>query len=235
MAHVDKYTHTAAVNLIRHMERTIANPANKDIDRTRSHRNYKLSPERKCFEKSGTKLFAKGQSDYDYYKSRKSQVYCYGRSDLKTIAGWVIPMPRDLPPEQHKAFFQETYNFLERRYRAENVVNACVHLDESGVTGHLHFLFMPIAPDKKHGGEKICANAVLTRRELRVFHTELAKHLKSAGINANILNGATAGGNRSVSELKHDREIERISELEREIARLKEILREPEREKKGVF
>ena len=195
MANVEKFTDKAVVNQLRHNERMVRNPSNPDIDQTRSHQNYMLSPDR-------------GMTSYDYYKQRKSELYCYGREDVKTLAGWIVTAPTDLSMVLHEAFFKETYQFLENRYGKENTVLAVVHKDESGQP-HLHFNFIPAVDDSKRGGQKICANDVLNRRELRNFHPDLQRHLKDNGIDARVINGATAGGNRTVKELKREREYER--------------------------
>lgn len=195
MASVQKFTHSAVVNQLRHNLRETANPSNPDIDSSRSGDNYTLSPDRAV-------------SAYSYYQERKDQLYCYGRADVKTLAGWVVTAPRDLPAGQHRAFFRESYNFLENRYGRDNTVLAVVHQDESGAP-HLHYNFIPAVPDRKHGGEKICANDVLNPRELRDFHPALQKHLRDAGINAKVHTGVTGGMNRTVKELKQEREYKR--------------------------
>lgn len=192
MASVKKFTHVEVVNQLRHVLREVKNPNNEDIDQSRGHENYTLSPDR-------------GMHPYSYYLERKEQLYCYGRADVKTLAGWICTAPRDLPIAQHSDFFKETYNFLEMRYGKENTVLAVVHQDESGQP-HLHFNFIPVVPDLKRDGDKICANDVLNRTELRDFHHAWEKHLKNAGINARVLNGATANGNRTVAELKRERQ-----------------------------
>ena len=121
MASIEKYTHSAVSNIIRHCNREIRNNSNKDIDNTRTHLNYKLSPERKI-------------SDYEYYKHRKSKLYCYNRKDVKTMCAWVITAPHELQSrEEERVFFQATYDFLERMYGSENVINAVVHYDEDFV------------------------------------------------------------------------------------------------------
>jgi len=194
MASVQKFTDKAVVNQLRHNERAVQNPSNPDIDMTRSHQNYTLSQDR-------------GMTSYDYYKQRKAQLYCYRRDDVKTLAGWVVTAPKDLPINLHQPFFKETHRFLENRYGKENTVLAVVHNDESGQP-HLHYNFIPAVADPKHGGEKICANDVLNRQELRNFHPDLQRHLKENGIDARVINGATAGGNRTVRELKRAREHE---------------------------
>ena len=194
MASQKKFTHSAVVNLVRHVERETVNPSNKDIDTTRSHLNYSLSPDR-------------GMHPYSYYLERKSQLYCFRRDNVKTMVGWVVTAPRNLPSEQHQRFFQEIYLFLENRYGLENTVLAVVHQDES--QPHLHFLFIPAVPDLKRGGEKICANDLITRTELRDFHPALQKHLRDLGIQANILNDP-ASNHHGARIYKPERKFERI-------------------------
>lgn len=195
MASVEKFTLAAVVNEIRHNNRTIKNSSNPDIDHDRIYLNYSLTPDR-------------GMSEYDYFKQRKSKLYCYNRADVKVMAGWVITAPKDLPEDEHESFFLSSFNFLSNRYGEENIIQATVHQDESGQP-HLHFLFIPVAPDKKRNGEKICANDVLNRKELRNFHPDLQRHLKNNGIDAKVMTGITKaqGGNRTVSEMKRDRDL----------------------------
>jgi hypothetical protein len=199
MAKVKKFTSTSVLPMLRHNAREILKPSNKEIDPLRTHLNYKLSPE--------WKFLGKSQSDYERYKFRLSQLHVYRRADVKTVAGWVVTTPKELPAEKHPQFFQETYKFLETRYGRKNTIQAIVHNDET--TPHLHFLFIPVTKDAKNrgiAGEKVCANDVLTRQELREFHPALQEHLNRAGVNARILNGATAAGNRTVPEMKKERE-----------------------------
>lgn len=199
MASVEKFAQSTGVivNQLRHIERTIKNPSNEDIDFAESGKNYSLIPDR-------------GISSYSYYKKRKAELYCYNRADVKTMAGWIVTAPRDLPEEEQDNFFQKTYNFLCERYGGEkNVVQAVVHKDESGQP-HLHFCFIPVVPDKKHGGEKICACQVLNRNELRDFHPALQKYLTENGVNAKVISGITKaqGGNKTVREMKQERKWE---------------------------
>lgn len=196
MASVKKFTHSAAVNQLRHVLRETKNPSNTNIDPVCTPLNYTLSPDR-------------GISAYSFYLKRKGELYNYNRpSDVKTLAGWVVTAPKDLKAERRQAFFLESYQFLENRYGRENTVLATVHLDEN--RPHLHFLFIPAAPDPKHGGYKVCANDVLTRAELRDFHPALGKHLKAAGITAYVLKSVATGGSHTASEFKTERKFEKI-------------------------
>ena len=69
MASVEKFTHGAVVNQLRHCNREIENDNNKDIDSSRMYLNFSLTPER-------------NMSDLAYYKQRKEELYCYGRLRL---------------------------------------------------------------------------------------------------------------------------------------------------------
>ena len=211
MASVKKFTESAVVNQLRHIERTIAHPENMDIEKDRTVQNYSLLPQR-------------GISSYEYYRQRKSELYCYNRADVKVMAGWIVTALKDLPMSEMEKFFNVTYEFLSERYGEKNCVQAVVHNDEGGQP-HIHFLFIPAAADKKHGGEKICANDVLNKAELRNFHSALQKYLLDHGVQANILTGITKtqGGNRTVRELKqentknrwHSREYDKTEEMGR--------------------
>lgn len=195
MASVKKFSEAEVINQLRHIERTIYNPTNKDIDMDKTHLNYSLSPQREV-------------SSLNYYKHRKSELHCMNRKDVKTLAGWIITVPTDLPVNEHRHFFSSCYDFLKDKYSEKNVIQAVVHVDESGQP-HLHFCFIPAVPDMKRGGEKICAKEVLNRTELQNFHPALQKHLTEHGIKANIMSGITKaqGGNRTVSELKKERSL----------------------------
>lgn len=201
MACVTKFDQSAVSNFLRHLNRTIANPSNTDIDPSQSIYNYSLLPFREI-------------SDYDFFLQRKSEVYCYGRKDVKVLASWVISAPADLAPEQERFFFKTVSDFLLDRYGENNAVSSIVHVDELG-KHHLHFAFLPITEDFRHGGEKICANEVLTPTELRSFHPSLQKCLNEAGIPCHVTSGITQeiGGSVSVEDLK---KAEKLIEIKRE-------------------
>ena len=129
-------------------------------------------------------------------------------------------MPKEaFTEEQERSFFQSAYDFMVKKYREENVISAWVHKDEAG-QAHMHFAFIPICIDKKKGIEKVSAKEVLTRDELRSIHKDMSKYMERIfGYDVGILNGATAGGNKSVIELK-------TKDLQREIKALEEVKRQ---------
>lgn len=83
MASIEKFVDAAVVNQLRHCNREIKNDKNKDIDPDRTKWNLSLTPEREMGE-------------YEYYKARKKELYCYGRADVKTMCGWIITAPQEL-------------------------------------------------------------------------------------------------------------------------------------------
>ena len=96
-----------------------------DIDKDRTVQNYSLLPQR-------------GISSYEYYRQRKSELYCYNRTDVKVMAGWIVTAPKDLPMSEMENFFRVTYEFLAERYGEKNCVQAVVHNDEGGQP-HIQF------------------------------------------------------------------------------------------------
>lgn len=190
MASVAKFNMAAVCNQLRHNERLIAHSSNPDIDPSRSDQNYSLLDPREI-------------SSYDCFLQRKEELFCYNRADIKVLASWIVTAPTDLAQEQEDLFFQKTNEFLQERYGAENTIQSIVHYDEGG-RPHLHYVFIPVTEDLRHGGEKICANEVLTRKELRCFHPALQKYLNEAGIDCNVMTGITKeiGGSVSVNDLK---------------------------------
>ncbi len=107
---------------------------------------------------------------------------------------------------------------------------------------HLHFCFIPVVkidPDKinrkgsKSGkrfsyheemsyyDEKICAKEVLTRHELRTFHSDLAEYLKRNNIAGAVITGTTKGKGYTVEQLKEKTQMQ--LELEELRLQLKEL------------
>lgn len=195
MASAAKYQASAVRVLLAHNDRQIANPSNHDIDPSHSHENYSL-------------LDHGEMTPYDYYRARRQELHCLNRADVKPLIGWVLTQPQDLPREEEELFFRASYDFVAARYGPENMVQAVVHKDESGQP-HLHVCFIPAVPDLKHGGEKICANDVLTRKDLKSFHTDWQQYLDAQGLHASVYTGVTArqGGNITVAQLKQQRDM----------------------------
>lgn len=213
MAHVAKFAAGAVGNMCGHYGRTEGDGvrrSNENIDPERTHLNYNLAPQH-----DGGQIA--------FMQKRLSEVKLQKRADVKVLCDWVVTLPVDekfkrFNPEIQRIetikFFRATYDFLERRYGRENVVSAYVHMDEK--TPHLHFAFIPVTEDKKKGGFKVSAKEVLSRSDLRTFHTDLQKALRERGVILDVLNGATKDGNKTVAELKKESIRAEVQTVERQ-------------------
>lgn len=202
MAHVMKHTKASCGHMFAHFDRKAANISNENLDRTRTHLNYNIATHQQM-------------DQGEFVRQRCSEVRCQNRKDVNVMCSWVVTAPKDLPEHEHKYFFKATYDFLEKRYGKENVVSAYVHLDE--VTPHMHFAFVPVTYDKDKERYKVSAKEVVSRNDLKTFHSELEGHLeRSLGHKVNILNEATKNGNKTVSELKRQSCLEVVREAEKE-------------------
>lgn len=249
MAAMEKYTDSMVLYKLRHVTRESGKlPSNIDIDHNLSEKNYSLTPPDR-----GTTA----RENKRYYNKRMKEVYKYGRSDVNTAVQWVITAPKDLPAEQEKAFFTETYRYLNSLYGEKNCIQCVVHVDEgvrdhSGnhIAGahHMHYTFIPAVQNKsymkpnKKGNitkqntfeEKISSDALLTKKHLQQFHPNYQRWLDSHGIDATVYSGVTGGKNRTVAELKAEtRELlkakEQIQSLKQENEKLKETIKSLEK------
>lgn len=250
MASVETYTSTQVTPILQHNSRKRKHHSNTQIDPNRSHLNYSLTPDRD------------GLAPYDYYKQRLAEIYVYGRADVKVMAEWIVTAPRELADDldkQHR-FFVAVHDFLQQRYGPENEVSAQIHYDEGytrqvcDVWGpiykpdgspltqvvcgqpHIHYDFIPVVsrdPTSNHPQEeKVCAHDVITRKELKTFHSDLQTYLdEHLNFHAPVHTGITAanGRNRTVEELK--REYELLQEIERLKERTHELERDHEERK----
>ena len=224
MAHVEKFKEVQLGVMLKHYERSNQNYSNENIDKSRTHLNYNLAPERDI-------------SQYEFIKKRCSDVRCLNREDVVKMCDWIITAPKDLPPEKREEFFREAYEFLKNKYGEENIISAYVHLDET--TPHMHFAFVPVVIDKKKGDLKVSAKECITKNDLKFFHSELQNYLESKlKCKVNILNEATREGNLAMDEYKRLKASQEYQEAQKLIAeapeRAAEIVREAEKKAKAI-
>jgi len=201
------------------------NDKRENIDTSKTHLNYDLAVvDRTIIGKDGTEQVESPLEKYsrrfseieeetnnkftEYirrnHKTGQSQIIKKPlriRADAVSLCGWVVTAPKDLPPDEEAQFFQTAYDFIANKYGRENIISADVHYDE--VTPHIHITFLPIVTDKKHGGCKLCADGLETPKTLSKFHQQLSDAMEDTlGHKVGILNGATVGGNLSITQLK---------------------------------
>ena len=226
--HCAKYNKQGLGNLLSHYERknyTTKRFSNENIDKTKTHLNYNLAP-------------THPEGLYKFIKDRVTKLNIIKRKTAIWCCDWCLTAPVEIQEDTDKckAFFQSAYDFLEARYGKENVVSAYVHLDET--SPHLHFCFIPCIQkqecylDMETGElmqrtiEKVVAKECINRAELNSIHPDLQRHLDSTlEFEANIVNGATKNGNKSIKELKQKKELEeQIKQTEAKLAELRKEL-----------
>lgn len=207
MAQVEKFTKSGAYRVLLHNSREAKNIGNPDIDPERTKFNYRLFTPRV--------IDGREMSDREYYKQRLSELRVWNRKDVKTLCSWVVHIPEHVKPSDEKRFFTETLKFIAKRYGANNIISAEIHKDEK--TPHAHIAFVP-TPD----GVKVSAKEVINLKELYNFHDDFQSYMDKTGIKgAKVKTGYTKanGGNRTVKEMKREREAERAVEIVHEIER----------------
>ena len=224
MANFQKYPKSSLGHLLKHYERSVDENGqhirygNQDIKTDLSSQNYNLGPDR-------------DMDQLEFIKKRTSEVSCLNRKDVNVMCSWVVTLPKELPLDQEREFFEKTYDFLQKRYGGEeNVISSYVHLDEN--RPHMHFSFVPVVQDKKKGHLKVSAKEAVNRIDLQKFHLDLAKtlelHFKR---DVGIINEATKEGNKSIIELKRGTA---LSELKEQKSILENQIKSLQSEKQGL-
>ena len=226
--HCEKYNKQGLGNLLSHYERknySTKRFSNENIDKTKTYLNYNLAPTRP-------------EGLYKFIKDRVTKLNIIKRKTAIWCCDYCLTAPVEIQGDTEKcnAFFKSAYDFLEARYGEENVVSAYVHLDET--SPHLHFCFIPVVKkqecflDMESGElvqrtiEKVIAKECINRAELNSIHPDLQRHLDSTlEFEANITNGATKNGNKSIKELKQKKELEeQIKQAEAKLAEIRKEL-----------
>lgn len=213
MANVIKYTAGAVGHMFNHYERSSkenVKRGNEEIDATRTHLNYNLLTDETA---DGERT---APTSMERLKKRLSEVKHMDlskRSDINVMCDWVITLPQDVPVDKAKDFFQHSYEFCCERYGQENVLSAWVHMDET--TPHMHFSFVPVVRNKEQ--ERLCAKECISKIELSRFHPDLQRYVEEQmNQNVGIMNGATAGGNLTITELKMRSALKELSKVKAE-------------------
>lgn len=152
-----------------------------------------------------------------YRKKIEKEIFRYNRKNIVRACECVIQCPSDCPLDQKAAFFKESYKyFVSTLPMGERCVFvAQVHTDErhhapdgSMISkDHLHIMYLPGVPDKKHPGfeYKLCADQLMKKGRLLALHPGLQKHLDNCGIKATVYRKKDGDGKAialSVKQLK---------------------------------
>lgn len=231
MANVQKFRLKDSPRLLSHCARTMKVPGSH-IHQERTVMNFNLA--------AG---LHDDMSDYEFTKARINQpnVKRLNRDDVKDVCSWAITMPRELCHEsvttdgeelwepnddrECKEFFRYAYEFLKIKHGEQNIISANVHMDEN--VPHMHFVFTPIVPDKKHPGQyKMCAKEALHDCYGAKFQIELQDYISAKmGKEIHMVKKDTVDYERNVKELKKKTLNERVARLNQEIREKEELIK----------
>lgn len=139
----------------------------KGIDRSRSHRNYCLTPSataRETQQKARRMLRAAGLGNGKGLKPlRKNVVYA---------VEFLFSLPREFSGDQRQ-YFQDCLEWTHRHVCVpENVLSADVHLDEGAP--HMHVMILPLIEGRMRGAE-VAGKGPVLRQYKASFFSEVAR------------------------------------------------------------
>lgn len=224
MAHYEKYKSAGVWHLIEHDMREHTQ-GRENIDKSLSCNNYNLE-----IHQEGEKEFFRSKIE----QAKKSGARI--TDETIHLVSCVITLPknffenaekekgRKLTDEEkdklQREFFQSAKEFLDKYHGKENCVSAWVHVDEPNAQPHMHYKTVPIREKEKKykdGHTKTvfsldCKN-ILNRSYLQKFHQNLQQHLEmDLGFNVEMMNGATENGNKTIQEMKNEKQQKVIAE-----------------------
>lgn len=148
---------THAKNVLRHNT--------KDVRKKDNHENKHINPEKTHLNTSKYGLsYVEACQKYDLRIFELDQLQnANKRKDRITLQVIEVPVPKDLPREQHQAFFDETCQILINFYGEKNLIDATYHFDEEHEyidaetkelemsRNHGHYEFIPEHEGKLNG------------------------------------------------------------------------------------
>ena len=191
----------------------------RDLPEGKTAGNDAIVPELKEKNYSLIKRGKNAAEVNQYRHDLEREIFRYKkRKNVVRAVEVVIQCPSDCPPEQKEAFFKESYQYICSTLPMGErcVFLAEIHADERYVDpsgtmiskDHLHIMYVPAVPDKKHPGfqYKLCADQLTKKSNLNALHPGLQKHLDSAGIQATVYRKKGSTGKSiplTVSQMKN--------------------------------
>lgn len=212
--HIEKYNKNQIGHIFSHINNTYARKNRDNVDCSLTSKNYNLLNT----NKSANELLKDVLQNVNYSK----------RKDLVLAVSVIITEPDNLPKNMRKQFFYYSSKFVLDYFNQNesNCLAAIVHEDEPNARAHEHLLFVPLVRDKKDiGNYKICCKEVITKKALQNFHKEYKQFIddKFPNLDLNVINGKTAGANKTITELKTESLKKQIEEQENDIKKLKQL------------
>lgn len=171
---------------------------NPDIDFTRTKYNYCI-----C-DNTGGKSFNEHISRQlaERYKGKKAI-----RKDAVRMVKVLFTSDKEffdnLTLEQQRAYFQSCYEWAAKRWGAENIISAYVHMDEQGAP-HMHLNIIPLTPDGRLSAKECIGNGSKALQQLQddFYKAVGVPYGLERGKRADLANGEKPRRHQRVAEYK---------------------------------
>lgn len=186
----------AGIQIHDRRERSHSN-SNPDIDFERSHDNYSLCDN------------AVGSSFNEYIDKQLAERYTGNkaiRKDAVRMVQVLFTSDSDffdqLSAEQAKDYFQSCYDWAAKRWGADNIISADIHLDEK--TPHMHLNFVPLTADGRLSAKECIGSGSKALQQLQDdFYREVgAAYGLDRGRRADLISGEQPRKHQRVAEYK---------------------------------
>lgn len=186
----------AGIQIHDRRERSHSN-SNPDIDFERSHDNYSLCDN------------AVGSSFNEYIDKQLAERYTGKkaiRKDAVRMVQVLFTSDSDffdqLSAEQAKDYFQSCYDWAAKRWGADNIISADIHLDEK--TPHMHLNFVPLTADGRLSAKECIGSGSKALQQLQDdFYREVgAAYGLDRGRRADLISGEQPRKHQRVAEYK---------------------------------
>ena len=209
IVHMQKVTKSGLRGIQSHMNREHDSKTNPDIDKERSDQNYHFQ--------QTTNLHQDVKQTIDDYMDTSKKI----RKDAVHLCSFIVTSDHEtmaaMSPETQRNFFRDSVDFFSRRYGAEFIQYATVHMDE--YTPHLHLGIVPGTFQKDSDSYKLCAKELFSPKELRALQTAF---YESVGKRYGLERGQENSKAKHLTETQYkaQKAAERVTELE---SRAKEL------------
>lgn len=213
-----KYARVACPAMLHHYQRDLRGTLERDnIDEGRTPGNYVLGP--------GSGMDGIDERVREVEETMTRSV----RSDAVLMCDWVVTVPPDVREEDHRAFFEAAYRFVEDRYGSENMLGGWVHVDEA--TPHMHCAFTPVV-ERDGGRLAFSAKDLVSRSDLKTFHDDLSREMeRSLGYRCQIRLDDSDRLGKALSRIDGLDDYKRVKD---EIARSQDRLERLRRDERGA-
>lgn len=231
IVHIAKYTKKQAMALLSHYEDENYRRHSSSVnpERTKYNITYSIDGEQKKGQKRLKELL------------NRDDVFCLNRADVKVMFDTVITAPQNLPRDREIEFFNYAVKFLSEKFPQAYMITINIHYDENSyydkdsvngvdnsgkqfVRPHCHIAMAPTVFDKKHNRYKISCKDTITKETLITLHQDFKKYIdKAMNLDLEIINGATANGNKTILELKNQELEKKVASQQEEIEKLKQL------------